>query len=230
MLYHTARISLNRPFVTTKSSASPCPSPASSSLYSGSIEICDTSADIIVSILNRFKPQGGLKTAPLMFVHGAIVAIDATLATAQHQSGGKPIVKDTNLPALDAALAELSHTWALAGGARTGLRDVLRQRQIKRDGTRSDPSRGLDSDVDAALILPATPHIKERMGASQSLDFGGGGLSAEPASFSQSGGLNDVDLYFWDSLSLTENVNPSEPDFQESYIFRTFGLDSINMY
>jgi hypothetical protein len=121
MLYHTARISLNRPFVN--------PNPESNSINQ-SLKICDVSADIIVSILRRFK--------------------------ARYQGGGTPIVKDTNLPALDAALAELSHAWALAGQARKGLQDLLNKTHAQRQEVQPTPSPSLASDIEPAFTNETT--------------------------------------------------------------------------
>jgi hypothetical protein len=147
MLYHTARISLNRPFVN--------PNPESNSINQ-SLKICDVSADIIVSILRRFKAQHSLRNCPLVFVHGSIRAIDATLAMARYQGGGTPIVKDTNLPALDAALAELSHAWALAGQARKGLQDLLNKTHAQRQEVQPTPSPSLASDIEPAFTNETT--------------------------------------------------------------------------
>jgi len=147
MLYHITRISLNRPFLTTSSES------IQSELFEGSQKICDTSVDTIVSILHRFKSQHSLKNAPLVFVHGTIRAVDAMMAITRHQSGDIPLIQDTYLQALDAALVEMSHAWTLAGNARQGLQNLLKDIEIKKQHAPSIASSGADSDfeIDSAF-------------------------------------------------------------------------------
>lgn len=141
MLYHTARISLNRPLISLRSNDNG----QSSKLVSDAIELCDASVDTVVRILRRFGAQHTLKNAPFGFVHGAVVAIDVTLATMTSTSASKGVVKDTALPTLDAALAELSHAWKIARDARDGLQELLARRETERTGHNDDAQRAISA-------------------------------------------------------------------------------------
>lgn len=144
MLYHTARISLNRPLVGTyKQSAS---STDFSKMVADAFEICDASVETIVGILRRFSAQHTLKNAPLGFVHGAVAAIDVVLATTATTASLKvdpprSLDKNTFLSSLDAALAELSHAWTIARDARNGLQEVLRSWQSEKEATADTTNR-----------------------------------------------------------------------------------------
>jgi len=130
MLYHTARISFNRPFL--RSSILMSRSRLAATLprfYTNSVQICDTSIDVILNILRRFNLQHGLRNASLIFVHGIIVAIDATIAM-NSQRRGHLSLQDTSLAALDTALADLSSAWKIANDARRGLRNILDRWQV----------------------------------------------------------------------------------------------------
>src|SRR5882757_6083486 len=133
MLYHTARISLNRPLVSGNNQSAL--SSDTSKVMSDAFEICDASVETIIGILRRFSTQHTLKNAPLGFVHGAVAAIDVTLAMSSRSykdDRPRPIVKDTVLPAIDAALAELSYAWSIANDARRCLQGLLNNRQAER--------------------------------------------------------------------------------------------------
>lgn len=159
MLYHTARISLNRPFM------SPTPE---SNVSKESLKICDISADIIVSIVRRFKAQHSLRNCPLVFVHGSIKAVDAILAAALHQDCNTPITKDTSLLALDAALAEMSNAWILAGQARKGLQDLLNTKYAHKQEEESTSSPSLASGVESTFTNETT---QDDIYTDQSLKF-----------------------------------------------------------
>jgi hypothetical protein len=126
MMYHVIRISLNRPFLRVEDRDAQVSTTAN--ISSDAFKICDISADTIVSILHRFKSQQSLKCVPIIFAHGAIMATDVVLATLPH-SRTLEATRNTILPALDAALVELSYAWSIATDARQGLQRFLGQVQ-----------------------------------------------------------------------------------------------------
>lgn len=124
MLYHTARISLNRTLIDRQRGCS-----HHVKTLSDAFELCDIAIESIVGIMRRYAVQNTLKNAPLSFVHGAVAALDATLLMISHSSLAEarpqPNVKDTVLPSIDAALADMSHAWDIARAARENLQTVL---------------------------------------------------------------------------------------------------------
>jgi hypothetical protein len=168
------------------------------------------SADIIVSILRRFKAQHSLRNCPLLFVYASIRAIDATLLTARYQDGGTPVVTDTNLLALDAALAELSHAWALAGQARKGLQDLLNKRHAQRYEAQSTASSSFACDVELAFTKETAqdaiyktqclkvPHDNFKM-ATSTLAF------QTISNITHYDALDSTDPTFWDPLGVMDD-------------------------
>jgi hypothetical protein len=63
MLYHTALISLNRPFLASDQGDTEKLSLALAKIVSDATSICEASVDTIISILSRFKAQHGLRVA-----------------------------------------------------------------------------------------------------------------------------------------------------------------------
>lgn len=119
MLYQISRLSLNQSFLES----------GQQSLQNSAIlrchAICDSSVDVIISIIRRFKSQHNLRTAPLIFVHGCIRAVDTVLALAHLQERDKEAHSDTRLQFLDRTLEELSSAWELATQAREGLKIAI---------------------------------------------------------------------------------------------------------
>ncbi|RDL39788.1 uncharacterized protein BP5553_04128 [Venustampulla echinocandica] len=140
MLYNTAHISLNLPFLTSEKSETLPTSPAK--LIADAIHICRISIDTIISILRRFRSQHSLKNAPLEFVHGAITAADAAIATAAFDTSAGPLSQNANLRVLDEALLDLSYSWKIAGDARAGLWQVFAERGVSERSAISSPSLG----------------------------------------------------------------------------------------
>ncbi|KAH0829762.1 hypothetical protein FOPE_10154 [Fonsecaea pedrosoi] len=125
MIYHTARISLNRSLISADVHGT---SSEYSKLVFDAFEACNGSVETIVGIFRRFSAQHTLKNAPLSFVHGAVTASEATLAMAACSRKGRHTqlsIQDTCLSAIDAALADMAHAWEMANNARHGLREVL---------------------------------------------------------------------------------------------------------
>lgn len=200
MLYHTTRISLNRPFINTNTTQ----------VFNQSFKICDTSADIIVSILRRFKAQHSLLNCPLLFVYAAIKAIDVTLAADQYQDSGTPVIMDTNLLTLDVALKELSYAWILAGQARKGLQDLLNERRSPRDENLSISSSSFASDVEFDFSASAAPDALHK---TECLEVPQENFKIESSIFNFQaisniapyGTLDSIDPSFWDTLGMIDD-------------------------
>ncbi|OAG39036.1 hypothetical protein AYO21_06756 [Fonsecaea monophora] len=125
MIYHTARISLNRSLISADVHGT---SSEYSKLVFDAFEACNGSVETIVGIFRRFSAQHTLKNAPLSFVHGAVTASEASLAMAACSRKGRHTqlsIQDTCLSAIDAALADMAHAWEMANNARHGLREGL---------------------------------------------------------------------------------------------------------
>jgi len=206
MLYHTARISLNRPFIAHQCNPAGDPLADSSVFSADSIRICDASADMIVSILNRFRVRHTLAKAPFVFVHGAIIAADVTLVLARYQNNGVLDTKNTNLPSLDTALAELSYAWALAGEARVGLRNILGGVDSERQNPLSVPCLGLSK----TLVSTAAGSRVQTMSPWEGFKFQEGGFAACLGSTFELGGDVDADQCSWNQLGLVDSGPPTQ--------------------
>lgn len=195
MLYHTALISLNRPFLASGQRDTGSLSPALAKIVSDATSICEASADIILSILNRFKAQHGLRVAPLSFVHCAIMAVEATLGVVKINVDSPSVTDDPALPALDAALEDMSYTWEIAGHAREGLQSLFANRQLGecRSASTSSPSRATESTSSLTEEFehedfPANyPHM----------EFPNVGFDADLLNMLPVGAFDTVDSYYW---------------------------------
>jgi hypothetical protein len=226
MLYHIIRISLNRPFLAASSEA------IQYELFEDSQKICDTSVDTIVSILRRFKSQHSLQNAPLVFVHGSIRAADAMMAITRHQSGDLPLIQDTNLQALDTALVEMSHAWTLAGNARKGLQNLLKDIEIKKQHAPSVASSGADSDfeIDPAFTLNEIhQHTTETIETFENENTGMG--------IQGDFGYNDINgsyQAFWDTTPAVNDGISIWPGSQDSFTLNDTrgveGKDTANRF
>jgi hypothetical protein len=195
MLYHTALISLNRPFLAFSQGDAGSLSPALAKIVSDATSICEASADTILSILNRFKAQHGLRVAPLLFVHGTIVAIDATLSVAKLDVASPPVIDDTALAALDAALEDMSSTWEIAGHARRGLHNLLAETQSgeSRSASTSSPSRATESTSSTSEV-----YEPEDLSANYlDMEFPGVGFDADLLNMLPVGAFDAVDSFHW---------------------------------
>jgi len=128
MNYHATRISLNRPFLS-REPPDLIKFPEAAEQFQFSRDICEASTNSILSIFQHFKTRHSLRNAPLSFVLGVIIAINATITIARGRHPEGIEVKDTVIPDMDALLAEMSHTWALAGDSRNKFRKTLFSRQ-----------------------------------------------------------------------------------------------------
>src|ERR1700742_5062951 len=115
MLFHTARISLNRPLLTQMTTRHP--PMKNPQIVSDAFDVCEVSVETIVQIIDRFRTWHTLRPAPFVCVHAAIIAIDATIAIISCSETDETLPKAMNtdlLSTLDAALTDLSQTWAVA--------------------------------------------------------------------------------------------------------------------
>ncbi|KAI1380513.1 hypothetical protein F4677DRAFT_261754 [Hypoxylon crocopeplum] len=129
-LYHSTRICLNLPFITTIESHTLRDKPgAISSSITESIRICKSAAGDIVDVLDRFKGQHTLGNVPLILVQGAIVATNSVLVTSKTSDHSGSLFEDTPFPILDEALNEMSVSWTLASDARARFKRALNWRQ-----------------------------------------------------------------------------------------------------
>jgi len=187
MLYHTIRISLNRPFVKDGPEAGQSHAP------SDSVKICNISTDIILSILHRFRAQHGLLNSPLIFVHSSIRAADATIAIARFNGDSHSLHHDATIQALDAALDELSGAWALAAHARKGLQALLKQVQVEKQEVLSNYSSSVESNLntESLFFMEQSPVSLEM---SQGLKLEGSIFGNDSINGLQYEGLNDLNI------------------------------------
>lgn len=172
VLYHSTRICLNLPFITestkyvhrsTDADRGPADHMTTHGNHpSGCIEICKSSAEAIVDILDRFRSQHTLVNAPILLVHGAIVATNAVLVTSRHHQGSSiespPLqVQDTLVSVLDIYLQELSVSWPLAGEARNRFRRALYVGQPP--GSATYRPTGVDVQADESLWIPVVSQV-----------------------------------------------------------------------
>ncbi|KAK1990630.1 hypothetical protein LX36DRAFT_675770, partial [Colletotrichum falcatum] len=190
--YHTTRICLNLPFITSVRQVPAVPDGEAedpSNPIVKSLKICQSSAQSIVDILQRYRSQHTLGNTPLNFVGAAIVAINAVLATTRLQASPPPSMRDTMLPFLDAALEDMSASWKLAGEARQKVRNAFaltqqqqqQQQQQRRRHPQSParprhPDRGVADDGKASAH-DQTPAVKD----AAEPQVGAGPPLAEPA-------------------------------------------------
>jgi len=196
MLYHTTLVSLNCPLLASAYGNSELSSPVIAKTISDATSTCETSADIILSILHRFKAQHGLRTAPLIFVHGTILAVEAILATVNQGVESPSVPEDTTLSALDSALEDLSYTWELAGHARKGLQSLLGKRQLDHCGV--IPTSSTPQARDSRSSVSEIPEV-EAFRSSNYLPFEylSVGFDLDPLSTPPSEAFGAVGPYFW---------------------------------
>lgn len=192
MFYHSTRICLNLPFLASvrhiPSTAElvdnddDTPETASNNPIIKSLRICQSSAQGIADVLQRFKSQHTLGNAPLIFVGATIVATNAVLVTTRRQRGGggvPQLMKDTLLPVLDGALEDMSASYKLAEEARAKVRIALNTKeQHRHDAGGQQPEIlpvGVDGEsacgtepvavvVDPALSSPVDPPVTTAAG------------------------------------------------------------------
>ncbi|GKT91541.1 transcription factor [Colletotrichum tofieldiae] len=126
-ILHT-RICLNLPFVASVRHIPTVPegnAEVSNNPIIKSFRICQSSAQGIVDVLQRYMHQHTLESTPLIFVGATIIAINTVLVTTRRQGNSLPIKRETLLPTLDVALEEMAVSWKLAAEARQKVRNAL---------------------------------------------------------------------------------------------------------
>ncbi|PVH83156.1 hypothetical protein DL98DRAFT_513444 [Cadophora sp. DSE1049] len=162
-----------------------------------SYDICRSSKDAMTSIFQRFKQQHGLKHAPIVFVLGAIVAMNVTITLSRDQSPGGSVIMDTDFSLLDSALKEMSETWKLAADARTKFRCNIGPR----GAFQNDSSSG---DVPTQLYEQGDGH--SNLGHCSTHDINITNTSYGQSVNSEEEVPVNSDPYFWDPLGIPESV------------------------
>jgi hypothetical protein len=164
----------------------------------------------MLSIIRRFNAQHGLSKAPLLFVHGIIIAIDATIATTCYQTAEVTTMKGTILEALDGALAQLAHASSIASEARDGLRRFFDGERLKNQVAETSPAIAYNLYADATILeqqnveftlsnfQPTEPHLPER----------------EFSAIFEWNHFQDMDRNFWDGSGSTNSCFPSWSNVQ----------------
>ncbi|KXH27477.1 fungal specific transcription factor domain-containing protein [Colletotrichum salicis] len=173
MFYHSARICLNLPFLASVRHIPSTadlganddinPETSSSNPIIKSLRICQSSAQGITDVLQRFKSQHTRGNASLIFVGATIVATNAVLVTTRRQGGSMPqSMKDTLLHVLDNALEEMSASYKLAKEARAKVQTALNTKDLHRHAEMGQQPEAIPGGakifvVDPALSRPDIP-------------------------------------------------------------------------
>ncbi|EFQ25642.1 fungal specific transcription factor domain-containing protein [Colletotrichum graminicola M1.001] len=178
--YHSTRICLNLPFITSVRQIPSVPDGEAEDLTNPIIKsfiICQSSAQRIVDVLQRFRAQHTLENTPLNFIGATILATNAVLATTRRQSSPPSLLKDTLLPFLDSALEELSSSWKLAGEARQKVRNALNLAQVRHPQSpvrTRQPDRATDGKDRACDQPPVVNPVEAQASADPPLEKSSG--------------------------------------------------------
>ncbi|KZL84084.1 transcription factor, partial [Colletotrichum incanum] len=169
MFYHSTRICLNLPFVASVRHIPAAPegiTEASSNPIIKSFRICQSSAQGIVDVLQRFRHQHTLENTPLIFVGATIIATNTVLVTTRRQGNSLLSKKETLLPTLDVALEEMSVSWKLAAEARQKVKNAFNSMQQQHPGSPSEtresglsPDSGVQTCDQPPVVDPAKIHV-----------------------------------------------------------------------
>ncbi|KAL2878695.1 hypothetical protein SGCOL_005919 [Colletotrichum sp. CLE4] len=170
MFYHSTRICLNLPFLASVRhipSAADLganddnnPETSSSNPIIKSLRICQSSAQGIADVLQRFKCQHTLGNAPLIFVGATIVATNVVLVTTRRQGGAVPqLMKDTLLPVLDHALEEMSASYKLAEEARAKLQTALNTKDLHRHAEMGQQPEAISGGAKSETASVTEPEV-----------------------------------------------------------------------
>ncbi|KAK1848628.1 transcription factor [Colletotrichum chrysophilum] len=165
-LYHSTRISLNLPFIAsighTPSLSEDKPENEKNPLAQ-SFRVCRAGAEGIVDVLQRFKSEHTLGNAPLLFVGGCILAMNAILVTCRHMSNPSSLANDTLLPILDDALQDMAHSWSLAGEARLKFKSVLDVKTRRSAGPPTEAEKHVSGSRSASEVPKSVPVLHEEL-------------------------------------------------------------------
>lgn len=127
-----------------------------------SIQVCKSSAEEIVTILERYQRLHTLINTPLILAQGAIVSTKAILVTSRISDKPVSLMEDTPFLVLDAALAEMSVSWTLANDARARFREAIHYQPVEELELSMDFQNNaydaLGDLLDIPLLMQGTPH------------------------------------------------------------------------
>ncbi|KAL0935437.1 transcription factor [Colletotrichum truncatum] len=157
-LYHSIRICLNLPFIASignmPSLSEEKPEGTEDPLFD-SFRRCKASAEGIIDILQRFKGQHTLGNAPLLFLGGALLSMNAILVICRHEGSNQPSsMRDTLLPILGDAMQEMGPSWTLSEAARLRFKSLFTPNHHHGSSPSSKPGRetaGSQSSPDLSL-------------------------------------------------------------------------------
>ncbi|KAK2774479.1 transcription factor [Colletotrichum kahawae] len=165
-LYHSTRISLNLPFIASighMPSLSEDKPENEKNPLAQSFRVCRAGAEGIVDVLQRFKSEHTLGNAPLLFVGGCILAMNAILVTCRHMSNPSSLANDTLLPILDNALQDMAHSWSLAGEARLKFKSVLDAKIRRSAGPSTEVEESAPGSRSASEVPVPVPILHEEL-------------------------------------------------------------------
>ena len=150
----------------------------------------------MISIFQRFKQQHGLKRAPIVFVLGAIVAMNVTMTLSRERSPESSVNVDADFSLLDSALEEMSETWKLAADARVKSRRNFGPRVAFQTDSRSGdvPAQVLEQNDDRWSSGYCSTHDTSII----NVPYG--------QSMLEEGVPVNADPYFWDPLGIPESA------------------------
>ncbi|KAE9580611.1 hypothetical protein CGMCC3_g3373 [Colletotrichum fructicola] len=165
-LYHSTRISLNLPFIASigsMPSLSEDKPENEKNPLAQSFRVCRAGAEGIVDVLQRFKSEHTLGNAPLLFVGGCILAMNAILVTCRHMSNPSSLANDTLLPILDDALQDMAHSWSLAGEARLKFKSGLDAKTRRSVGPPTEAEKHVSGSRSASEVPTSVPILHEEL-------------------------------------------------------------------
>ncbi|KAF4839427.1 putative transcriptional regulatory protein [Colletotrichum siamense] len=165
-LYHSTRISLNLPFIASigsMPSLSEDKPENEKNPLAQSFRVCRAGAEGIVDVLQRFKSEHTLGNAPLLFVGGCILAMNAILVTCRHMSNPSSLANDTLLPILDDALQDMAHSWSLAGEARLKFKSVLNAKARRSAGPPTEAEKHASGSRSPSEVPTSVPVLHEEL-------------------------------------------------------------------
>lgn len=160
MTYHISKLSLNQFLIESTLSDDETASIAS--------DMCAASVDAIVSIVEKYKSQDILRSMPLLFVQGIILALDFADTHGSHAWGCSP-TNVANSDVLDYVLRETASVWQVACVAWDKRRAILAESQKRSYG--SSTTHFLDPDEHEAGLHSLTPLAMPRLSESCGTDL-----------------------------------------------------------
>lgn len=170
MLYHTARLILYLPLLEGTNRETLYPSQGEC------FAVCESSLDIIVSILRRLNSQHNPQNMSLFSVYGCIVAADTSLALFNLHASQRSDTQSRfygNLSSLNATLTRLSPVWKLASDAKVGLDNAIRkiehEREVPKEVPLSETTNSNSGIKSFTTIAPLPGPLTERCPSDESM-------------------------------------------------------------